>query len=249
MATTQKQTLAIQKLHVQIDEKEILHGVDLVIKPGKVAALMGPNGSGKSTLAQVLMGNPEYEVTKGRAAWQGKNLLKLEVHERAQLGLFLSFQYPRELPGVNMYEFLATSFKALHGEKQFNDEFEDSLQEALKTFKLSEKFLDRNVNEGFSGGEKKKSEMLQLMVLRPRLAILDETDSGLDIDALKLVAQNVTALKNPQTSFLVITHYQRLLNFLKPDEVHVMLDGKIVKSGKANLVKQLESKGYSWLKN
>jgi len=242
-----KNNIIITNLHVRVGNLEVLKGVDLVIKPGKVIALMGLNASGKSTLANVIMGNPEYEVTKGKIMWQGKNILKMAIDERARLGLFLSFQYPHELPGVNMYEFLSTSFRALHGQDAMKD-FDNKLQAIIKLFKLDDKFLERNVNVGFSGGEKKKSEMLQLVLLDPKIAILDEIDSGLDIDALKLIAKNINYLKAPQRGFLIITHYQRLLNFIKPDEVHVMLDGKIVKSGDYELVKELEKRGYSWLK-
>lgn len=246
MATISKKICNIQNLQAKIGDKAILQGIDLQLHPGKVIALMGPNGSGKSTLANILMGNPEYEITKGKVLWQGKNILNMDIHERARMGLFLSFQYPTELPGVNMYEFLTTSYKALHGEKAMHD-FDDRLENILKKYKLGTEFLDRNVNEGFSGGEKKKNEMLQLALFRPRLAIMDETDSGLDIDALKLIARNVQALRNEENTFLVITHYQRLLKFLKPDEVHVMMHGKIVKSGGSELVKELEKKGYEWL--
>lgn len=239
--------LAIKDLHVSINQKQILHGINLTLPQGKVIALMGPNGSGKSTLAQVLMGHPSYEVHKGKAMWGQKNILDLEVHERAQMGLFLSFQYPQELPGVNMYEFLSTAYIALHGQKKFEKYFENAIAQALKQFRLSNQFLERNVNEGFSGGEKKKSEMLQLQLLQPTVAILDETDSGLDIDALKLIAKNVQALRSSRNTFLIITHYQRLLTLLKPDEVHVMMHGRIVKSGSYDLVKTLEKKGYGWL--
>lgn len=247
MTNIKSKILSIENLHGSIDDKKILRGINLDIKPGKIIALMGPNGSGKSTLAQILMGNPAYKVSKGKVNWQGKNILKLEPWQRAKLGLFLSFQYPYELPGVNMHEFLSTSYKAIHGDKDYQKNFEKYLQASLKSLNLSEKFLDRSVNEGFSGGEKKKNEILQLKLLRPKISVLDETDSGLDIDALKLIAKNINELKSPSQGFLVITHYQRLLNYLKPDEVHVILDGKIVKSGKADLVEKLEKKGYDWL--
>ncbi|MGB0757761.1 MAG: Fe-S cluster assembly ATPase SufC [Patescibacteria group bacterium] len=246
MPKVSKNSLVVDNLHARIGETKILHGVSLVLRPGKVTALMGPNGSGKSTLANVIMGNPDVEVTRGKVMWQGKNILKLSIDERARMGLFLSFQYPTELPGVNMYEFLTTSYKALHGEKAMQG-FDDRLQGLLKKFKLSSSFLDRNVNEGFSGGEKKKNEMLQLALFDPKIAIMDETDSGLDIDALKLIAKNVNDLRNTKRGFLVITHYQRLLKLLKPDAVHVMHEGKIVKTGTAELVKTLERKGYNWI--
>ncbi len=247
MVTTHNNQLVIQNLHVSVAGKAILRGADLEVVPGKVVALMGPNGSGKSTLAQVLMGNPMYEVTQGSVLWQGKNILELAVHERAQLGLFLSFQYPHELPGVNMYEFLSTSYKALRGLDDFEQHFEQRLASALEHFNLNKTFLERNVNEGFSGGEKKKSEMLQLELFQPKIAIMDETDSGLDIDALKLIASNISAVQSPDNGFLVITHYQRLLTLLEPDEVHVLIAGKIVKSGDKELVTELEQKGYEWL--
>ena len=239
--------LIIQDLHVEVANKPVLQGVDLELKTGKLVALMGPNGSGKSTLANIIMGDPEYKVVKGKIIWQGKNILKKTIDERARMGLFLSFQYPHELPGVNMYEFLSTSFRALYGKDAMKN-FDNRLQQALKKLKLNEKFLDRNVNVGFSGGEKKKSEILQLALFDPKFSILDETDSGLDIDALKLIAKNINDLRNSKNCFLVITHYQRLLNFIKPDEVHVMIEGKIVKSGGVELVKSLEKKGYDWLK-
>jgi Fe-S cluster assembly ATP-binding protein len=194
------------------------------------------------------MGNPEYKIDSGKVTWQGKNILKLTPGDRAKMGLFMSFQYPHELPGVNMYEFLSTSYKSIFGEKIHQAKFETELKKEMKTLKLSDKYLDRSVNDGFSGGEKKKSEILQLKLLQPKMAILDETDSGLDIDALKLIAKNITALRSSSRGFLVITHYQRLLNYIKPDYVHVMMDGKIVKSGGPGLAKVLEKKGYHWLK-
>ncbi len=245
--TNNKNNIIIKNLHAKVAGKTVLNGVDLKLRLGKLVALMGPNGSGKSTLANILMGNPEYEVTGGQIIWQGKNILKKSIDERARMGLFLSFQYPHELPGVNMYEFLSTSFRILHGDEAMKD-FDTKLTNLLQKFKLNEKFLDRNVNVGFSGGEKKKNEMLQLALFDPKFSILDETDSGLDIDALKLIAKNVNNIRTPNNGFLVITHYQRLLNFLKPDEVHVLVNGKIVKSGGVELVKQLEKKGYDWLK-
>ncbi len=246
-STKSNNNLVITNLHVQMADKAVLQGINMVLRPGKAVALMGPNGSGKSTLANIIMGDPEYKVTKGTIMWKGKNILKQSIDARARMGLFLSFQYPYELPGVNMYEFLSTSFRALHGESAMKD-FDNKLQQALKTLKLNENFLDRNVNVGFSGGEKKKSEMLQLVLFAPEFVILDEIDSGLDIDALKLISKNINNLKNPKRGFLIITHYQRLLKFIKPDEVHVMIDGKIVKSGGFELVKDLEKKGYDWLK-
>jgi len=248
MVKTRLKEISIENLYVSRDGKQILKGIDLKIKPGKIIALMGPNGSGKSTLSQVLMGDTAYEVSKGKVTWQGKNLLKLEPGERAKLGLFLSFQYPHELPGVNMYEFLSVAYQAIYGDKKHQSDFEADLGQAMKSLNLSDKFLDRSVNDGFSGGEKKKSEILQMKLLQPKIAILDETDSGLDIDALKLIAKNVKARLSSTTGFLVITHYQRLLKYLKPDEVHIILDGKIVRSGKYDLVAKLEKHGYGWIK-
>ena len=240
--------LVIKNLHAGIDGRPILKGVNLTIKPGKITALMGPNGSGKSTLSHILMGHPTYEVTKGNVRWGKEDVLKMEVWNRARAGLFLSFQYPYEIPGVNLYEFLLTAYKSIHGEAQEKiDAFDKNLSGAIKDLKLPNKFLARDLNAGFSGGEKKKTEILQLKVLQPKIAILDETDSGLDIDALKLIAENVQKMKSPDIGFLVITHYQRLLNHLKPDEVHVMMEGKIVKSGGPELVKRLEKDGYEWL--
>ncbi len=239
--------LKIKNLTAEISDKKILWGVNLDVKPGQVTVLMGPNGSGKSTLAQSLLGVGGYKVS-GQVQWQDKNILKLKPWERARLGLFLSWQYPQELPGVNMYEFLSVAYKELQGEKKFLSNFEKEVNHALSKLRLPVSFLQRDVNAGFSGGEKKKSEILQLMLLKPNLAILDEADSGLDIDALKLVATSVKELKRQGIGFLVITHYQRLLNLLQPNTVFVMLDGKIVKKGGKKLVKDLEKKGYDWLR-
>lgn len=235
--------LQIQKLSASANGTRILKNINLKV-PGKgITVLMGPNGSGKSTLAHVLMGNPNYKVT-GKIEWQKSDLLKLETHKRAKLGLFLSFQNPCELPGVNIYEFLLAAYKNTHNgdAKDFNEK----LQKALADLKLHEDFLDRSVNEGFSGGEKKKAEILQLKMLEPKIAILDEIDSGLDIDALKLIAKNIKELAK-KTGILIITHYQRLLNYLEPAQIYVMMHGEIVKSGKKELIKKLESKGYGWL--
>lgn len=239
--------LKIKNLTAEISGKKILRGINLDVKPGQVTVLMGPNGSGKSTLAQSLLGIGGYKVS-GQVQWRGRNILKLKPWERARLGLFLSWQYPQELPGVNMYEFLSAAYKQLQGEKKFLSNFEKEVNYALTKLRLSSGFLQRDVNAGFSGGEKKKSEILQLMLLNPNLAILDETDSGLDIDALKLVAVSVKELKRKGVGFLIITHYQRLLNLLQPNTVFVMLDGKIVKKGGKKLVKDLEKRGYDWLR-
>jgi len=241
-----KHTLKVIGLHASVSGKKILQGVNLTVRPGKVTALMGPNGSGKSTLAQVIMGHP-YFVSKGIVEFQGKNVLKLEPWERSRLGLYLAFQYPYEIPGLSLYEYVQSIYKIRQGKKFSLATFERDLHQAFKELKLSEKFLDRSVNAGFSGGEKKRVEILQLKLLRPAIAILDETDSGLDIDALKLIARNVDQLKRDGLGVLVITHYQRLLNYLRPDEVNVMHEGKIIKTGGPDLVQELERKGYGWL--
>lgn len=239
--------LYIKNLRAGIEDKQILYGVNLKVATGKIVALMGKNGSGKSTLSHVVMGNPEYQVTGGQIMWQGKNILKLPVHERARLGIFLAFQYPLEIPGLSVFHFLQTSAKAVQGKNFKPHIFQKELEQARKELKLPEQFLIRSLNEGFSGGEKKRMEILQLKMLKPKIAILDETDSGLDIDALKLVAGNVRQLVSKEFGALVITHYQRLLNFLKPNEVHIMSEGKIIKSGSNELVKKLEQQGYEWL--
>ena len=240
--------LSIKNLHAGLPGKPILNGVTLTVPAGKIVALMGPNGSGKSTLAQLLMGQPDYRVTKGTVRWGSKDMLKLKNWERARAGLFLAFQYPFEVPGVNFYEFLLAAYQSVNGKQGSQAEFERRLKRSLRELRLDAKFLERGLNEGFSGGEKKKAEILQLRVLQPRLAILDETDSGLDIDALRLISRNVRSLRSPAISFLVITHYQRLLTYLKPDIVHVMVGGKIVASGGSALVKRLEKTGYEALK-
>ncbi len=243
-----KLAMKIKNLQAGIDGRLILQGVNLDVKTGELVAIMGPNGSGKSTLAQVIAGSPFYQVKSGQILWRGRNILKLKPEERAQLGLFLAWQYPVELPGVNLYDFLLTAYQAVQGEKKVERKnFDQLLKQALIDLKLTDKFLQRSVNEGFSGGEKKKVEILQLKVLRPKLAILDETDSGLDIDALRIIARNIKDLLGVGIGFLVITHYQRLLHYLQPDQVKVMLQGRIVKSGDAKLARQLERKGYQWL--
>ena len=242
--------LTIKDLKANIDNKEILKGLNLKINPGEVHAIMGPNGSGKSTLSNVLSGKKGYKVT-GDVKYFNENLLDLEIEERAHKGIFLAFQYPLEIPGVNTNIFLKTSLNAIKkakGEKELDAiEFLKLVKQKAGELKFDEKILSRQLNVGFSGGEKKKNEILQMSILNPRLSILDETDSGLDIDALKIVSEGVNALRNKDSSFLIITHYQRLLDYIKPDFVHVLIDGKIVKSGGSELAMELESKGYETL--
>ncbi|RMF26888.1 MAG: Fe-S cluster assembly ATPase SufC [Bacteroidetes bacterium] len=244
--------LEIRNLHVEVEGTPILKGIDLDIGPGEIHAIMGPNGSGKSTLANVLAGREEYEVTEGSIRFQGKDLLEMEVDERAHAGLFLAFQYPVEVPGVSTATFLKSAVNAIRegrGQEPLSPvELLKLLREKVRLLGMSEDFLKRNLNEGFSGGEKKRHEMLQMALLEPTLAILDETDSGLDIDALKVVSNAVNQLRSPERSFLIVTHYQRLLNYIVPDFVHVLFDGRIVKSGDKNLALELEEKGYDWLK-
>ena len=242
--------LAIKNLKANIDNKEILKGLNLEIKPGEVHAIMGPNGSGKSTLSNVLSGKKGYTVT-GEVKYFNENLLDLEIEERAHKGIFLAFQYPLEIPGVNTNIFLKTSLNAIKkakGEKELDAiEFLKLVKQKAGELKFDEKILSRQLNVGFSGGEKKKNEILQMSILNPKLSILDETDSGLDIDALKIVSEGVNALRSKDSSFLIITHYQRLLDYIKPDFVHVLIDGQIVKSGGSELAMELESKGYETL--
>ena len=240
--------LKIEGLHVNVEDKKIIQGLDLQIAPGEVHAIMGPNGSGKSTLANVLSGKDGYDVTKGKITFLKKNLFDLEPENRAGEGLFLAFQYPVEIPGVSGMNFLRTTINSIRKYRKQKEldgvNFLKILREKAKFIKMDEKLIKRSVNTGFSGGEKKRSEILQMSLLEPRLAILDETDSGLDIDALKTVANGVNNLKNKDRSFLIITHYQRLLNYIVPDKVHVLSKGKIVKSGDKNLAIELEKKGY-----
>ena len=242
--------LTIKDLKAKIDNKEILKGLNLEIKPGEVHAIMGPNGSGKSTLSNVLSGKKGYKVT-GEVKYFNENLLDLEIEERAHKGIFLAFQYPLEIPGVNTNIFLKTSLNAIKkakGEKVLDAiEFLKLVKQKAAELKFDEKILSRQLNVGFSGGEKKKNEILQMSILNPKLSILDETDSGLDIDALKVVSEGVNALRSKDNSFLIITHYQRLLNYIKPDFVHVLINGQIVKSGGSELAVELESKGYETL--
>src|SRR5437588_3910314 len=243
--------LDIKNLQAGIDGKEILHGLDLHLEPGEVHAIMGPNGSGKSTLANVLAGRPRYEVTQGSITFEGKNLLGMPIEERAREGVFLAMQYPVEIPGVNNIYFLKAALNSIRkhrGEEELDAmEFLELAREKMKLVDLDPAFMNRAVNEGFSGGEKKRNEIFQMAVLDPKLAILDETDSGLDIDALRIVAEGVNALRSEKHSVLVITHYQRLLKYLIPDVVHVLANGQIVKSGGKELAEELEQKGYEWL--
>ena len=241
--------LEVKNLHVQVDDKEILKGMDITVAPGEVHSIMGPNGSGKSTLAQVLAGRETYEVTEGEITFQGKDLLDLEPEERACEGIFLAFQYPVEIPGVANTYLLR---EALNAKREYRNEkplkhveFGKLAREKMKALGIDEDLLKRSVNTGFSGGEKKRNEIFQMQILEPTLAVLDETDSGLDIDALKIVATGVNSMRDSGRSFIVITHYQRLLNYIVPDFVHVMVDGKIVKSGGKELAHELEEKGYA----
>ena len=246
-----KELLVIKNLHASIGGKEILKGVNLVIHEGEVHAIMGPNGAGKSTLSAVLTGNPAYEVTEGEVYLRGENLLAMEPEMRARAGVFLSFQYPVEIPGVSMTNFMRTAInekRAYEGKEPLSaKEFLSLMREKKKLLELPDKLNNRSVNEGFSGGEKKKNEIFQMAMLEPCLAILDETDSGLDIDALRIVADGVNRLKTPQNASIVITHYQRLLDYIVPDFVHVLADGKIVKTGDKSLALELEEKGYEML--
>ncbi len=242
--------LKIEDLHVAIDEKEILKGFNLEINGGEIHAIMGPNGTGKSTLASAIMGHPRYEVTEGSVKLDGEEVLEMEVDERAKAGLFLAMQYPSEVSGVTNADFLRT---AINSRREEGDEislmkFIRTLDDKMAKLDMDEAFAQRYLNEGFSGGEKKRNEILQLLMLEPKIAILDEIDSGLDIDALKIVAEGVNAMRGPEFGCLIITHYQRLLNYIKPDKVHVMMQGRIVKSGGPELAQRLEEEGYDWIK-
>ena len=244
--------LEIKNLHAGIEDKEILKGFNLTVKAGEVHAIMGPNGSGKSTLSRVLAGHPSYTVTSGEVTYGGKNLLELSAEVRAREGVFLAFQYPTEIPGVSNAYFLRAALNALRaqrGEQEMDAvEFLDVLKKKMKLVEMDASFSSRAVNVGFSGGEKKRNEILQMAILEPRLAILDETDSGLDIDALRIVARGVNHLRSPERAMIVVTHYQRLLDYIVPDFVHVLLDGRIVKSGGKELALELEARGYDWIR-
>lgn len=244
--------LEIKNIHAQIDEKSILKGINLDIKAGEVHAIMGPNGSGKSTLASVIAGREEYEIEKGSILFNGEDISELSVEERAHQGVFLSFQYPVEIPGVTVTNFIKTALNETRKAKGLEDmpasEMLKRIREKSELLEIDRKFLSRSLNEGFSGGEKKRNEIFQMAMLEPKLAILDETDSGLDIDALRIVANGVNKLKTKDNAVLVITHYQRLLDYIVPDYVHVLYDGKIVKSGRKELAFELEEKGYDWIK-
>jgi len=246
--------LVIKNFHVNVDDNEILKGVDLTIKSGEVHAVMGPNGTGKSTLAYGLMGHPKYEITKGSATLDGENLLDLEPNKRSELGLFLAFQYPVAVPGVSVANFLRTAINAQRKAHDPEDkgisipDFRKKLKEKMALLDMDESFAGRYLNDGFSGGEKKRVEILQMATLEPKFSILDETDSGLDIDALKIVADGVNTISKKDQGILVITHYQRILNYIKPDFVHVMLNGRIAESGGPELALQLEEEGYEWLR-
>ncbi len=244
--------LTVKNLHASVNGKEILKGIDLQVNAGEIHAIMGPNGSGKSTLSAVLVGNPAFEVTKGEVSFEGKDLLELSPEERSCEGLFLSFQYPVEIPGVSMVNFMRNAVNEHRKYKGIEPlsagEFLKLIREKRSVVELDNNLVNRSVNEGFSGGEKKRNEIFQMAMLEPKLAILDETDSGLDIDALRVVAKGVNELKKPENATIVITHYQRLLEYIKPDFVHVLYQGKIVKSGGPELALELEEKGYDWLK-
>jgi Fe-S cluster assembly ATP-binding protein len=256
--------LVIRNLHVKVEDKEILKGVDLTVRQGEIHALMGPNGSGKSTLANVIMGHPKYEVTEGDILFKGLNVLELSPDKRARLGLFLAFQYPASVPGVSVANFLRRALESVRDGYDPNAptqptgqmekrkgvppaEFRKLLQDKMQILKVDRTFINRYINEGFSGGEKKRAEILQMAVLQPQMAVLDETDSGLDIDALKIVADGVNALTGPNLGILIITHYPRILGYIKPDQVHVMYQGRIIRNGGPDLALELEQKGYEWL--
>ena len=246
--------LEIRNLHVSIEGREILTGVDLVVEQGKIHAIMGPNGTGKSTLAYTLMGHPSYEITEGEVWYKGQNLVELDPDQRSHLGLFLAFQYPVSIPGVTVANFLRTALNSKHKAAHPEDkgisipEFRRVLKDQMDILKMDHSFAGRYLNEGFSGGEKKRAEVLQMAVLRPEIAVMDETDSGLDIDALRIVSEGINVLRGPDLGVLLITHYQRILNYIKPDYVHIMMDGRIVETGGPELALHLEEHGYDWLR-
>ena len=240
--------LKIENLRAEIDGQEIIKGLDLEVGKGEIHAIMGPNGSGKSTLSNVLMGHPRYEVTGGSVTFQGEDVLEMEPDERAKLGMFLAFQYPSEVPGVSVANFLRTAVNSVREEELSPMEMFRLIQDKMKVMQMDPKFAERYLNEGFSGGEKKRNEILQMLMLEPKLAIMDETDSGLDIDALQVVAKGVNELRGPEFSAVIITHYQRILRYIEPDHVHVMLDGRLVTSGGKQLALELEDKGYEWVR-
>jgi Fe-S cluster assembly ATP-binding protein len=240
--------LRIENLYAEVDGNEIVKGLNLEVGKGEIHAIMGPNGSGKSTLANVLMGHPRYDVTGGSVTFEGEDVLELEPDERAKMGIFLAFQYPSEVPGVSVANFLRTAVNSVREEELSPMQMYKLLQEKMAVMRMDTKFAERYLNEGFSGGEKKRNEILQLLMLEPRLAILDETDSGLDIDALQVVARGVNEMRGPEFSAVLITHYQRILRYIEPDHVHVMLDGRLVTSGGKELAEALEEKGYDWVR-
>ena len=240
--------LKIENLQVEIDGQEIVKGLDLEVNEGEIHAIMGPNGSGKSTLANVLMGHPRYEVTGGSITFRGEDVFELEPDERAKLGMFLAFQYPSEVPGVSVANFLRTAVNSVREKELSPMDMYRLIQEKMKIMQMDPKFAERYLNEGFSGGEKKRNEILQMLMLEPKLAIMDETDSGLDIDALQVVSKGVNELRGPEFSAVIITHYQRILRYIEPDHVHVMLDGRLVTSGGKELALDLEDKGYEWVR-
>jgi Fe-S cluster assembly ATP-binding protein len=241
-------SLKIENLHVRTEEREILHGVDLSVAKGETHALMGPNGSGKSTLANTIMGNPSYEVTEGRILFDGEDLTEADPDERARAGLFMAFQYPATVPGVSLANFLRMAVNARREEPIKVKEFGQVLKQNMDLLRIDRAFTSRYLNEGFSGGEKKRAEILQLAMLKPDIAVLDETDSGLDVDALRIVSEGLNSLRGPEMGSLIITHYTRILSYVRPDFVHIMLDGRIVREGGAELADELEEKGYEWVR-